>query len=490
MSVTRIEAMEPRSTDRILSFDIIRGWAIIGNLMVHTFMLASEIQGLAETDPGSLPGYGFIIMVLIVVFGHWRGLFLIISAAIHMYIMYRKHKRGVPRHVILFQEIIKGILLWLWALFFYTFLGQWGISKSWVETGTATLSWTRMYHTDQFTNIAFGIIVSAIVFYIVSAKEKMNKPITYTIIFSILGLLFIYLAPLLTELCDNFWGISFHNDEGKIGIGSKGWWDYIARYFAIQAIGRESPLFSHYAYSAVGSILGIFMVYRKPEKKKFLAWGYGLSGASIAFSMISLFAIEGFPYEDPFSFVHFHVHPTWFVFLTIGMLMIVVLSVMASLEFKENINWKHRLMISRHSRRVGVLSLTVYSLASVQSLLRVLLGTIFPGAGFRTNFGLNIWWILLLIALEVGVWIFIMWIWEKGRYIGSIDWLFTIILKGVKTKKHPEREPIFGDLLGVKNKIIRPNPVSWVEPVEPKDDENISNTEEIPIEVVGKLIED
>ncbi len=98
-------------SERIISFDILRGWAIIGNLIVHTFMLASQVQGIAETDPGSLNTLGIILMAIIIVFGHWRGLFLMMSAAIHIYVMYRKLKNGIPRHVILVQELFKGFIV-------------------------------------------------------------------------------------------------------------------------------------------------------------------------------------------------------------------------------------------------------------------------------------------------------------------------------------------------------------------------------------------
>ncbi|MHA1954562.1 MAG: hypothetical protein ACW96U_11515, partial [Candidatus Heimdallarchaeaceae archaeon] len=74
--------------ERIISFDIMRGWAILGNLVVHTFMLVSQVQRVAETNPAELTLAGYILMGLIVVFGHWRGLFLLMSAAIHMFIMF------------------------------------------------------------------------------------------------------------------------------------------------------------------------------------------------------------------------------------------------------------------------------------------------------------------------------------------------------------------------------------------------------------------
>jgi len=478
-------------SDRIISFDILRGWAILGNLMIHTFMLVSQIEGIAETDPANLPWYGFIFMSLVIVFGHWRGLFLLISAAIHMYMMQKKFKSGLSREVILFQEILKGIVLWIWAMFFYVFLAQWQISKSWVEQQPIHLEWRKIYHADQFANIAFAIILSAIIFYILSSSEKLRKPVVSSIVFGLVGLAFIFPAQAIYQAANNFWGIDFHNELGVIpeylqNIGDKGWWDYIVRFFANQATGRESPLFPHFAYSAVGSIFGIFLSQGIPNKKKFLSWGFGFAGFCMVFSVFWLFVIEKIP-EDPFSLVTFHVHPTWFTFLTIGMLLMVVLGFLARHEFNSKVNWEKRLKRSRFSRRVGVFSLTVYSLASIQAVLRVLLYYIFQifsyDPGFRTPFGLNIGWTIFLIALEILMWFGITWAWEKGHFIGSIDWLFSLALKAPFQIRKQNKKPIFGDFMDVQGKVIEPTPISWVEPA--KDIEVIEKEEEsIPIEGV------
>ncbi|MCG3220797.1 MAG: hypothetical protein H7641_05395 [Candidatus Heimdallarchaeota archaeon] len=234
----------------------------------------------------------------------------------------------------------------------------------------------------------------------------------------------------------------------------------------------------HFAYSAVGSILGIFIAQEKPpDKKKFLSWGYGIAGFTMAFGAFWLFVVEKIP-EDPFMLVDFHVHPTWFVFVTIGMLLIVVLSLMASMEFSRKINWKRRLRISRFSRRAGFLCLSVYSFASIQAVLRVALWGItqlfgWTDPGFRTTGGLSIGWTFFLITLEMGIWFFILWIWEKGRYLFSAEWLFALILKRPSQRKQKDKPKILGDFLDVKGRLIEVTPAHWVEPIIIADQEQL-----------------
>ncbi|NHJ31462.1 MAG: hypothetical protein FK732_01240 [Asgard group archaeon] len=472
-------------SERIISFDILRGWAIIGNLVVHTFMLVSQVQGIAETDPASLTSFGIVLMAMIIVFGHWRGLFLMMSAAIHIFVMYRKLKRGIPRHVILVQELFKGFMLYLWAIFFYVFLSQWGPSKQWVETGSSSLNWKSIYHTDQFTNIAFAIIVSAVIFYILTSNKKLQNPLVGTVVFSSLALLFIYLAPLIYNASNTFWGVDFHNGGNTSVVGDKGWWDYIVSYFANQAVGRESPLFTHYAYSAVGAIIGIFISRKNLKPKRFVRVGYGLSAFFLVFSIFHLWLEGDMPQNfDQFTaLVNFHVHPAWFVYLSLGMLLFVITLMLHIHEFNLRINWFKRLMWSRHSRRVGVFSLTVYSLASIQAVLRVSLSGIFNlfgwvDPGFKVGLGLPTGWTFLLIFLEMIMWFGILWFWEKGFFLYTVDWLFAMILKVPFMKKEKVRKYFLGDFLDVEGKVIVPTPIVWL-PTKLGDDEK---TEELEVE--------
>jgi hypothetical protein len=463
---------------RIVSFDIIRGWAILGNLLVHFFMITSDIQGIAEGHHGSglsdLSPIGFLFMGLIVVFGHWRGLFLLISAAVHWYVMKRKLEAGVSRNVILRQEIFKGILLFIWAMLFYLFIGEWTLANQWADLeSTATFDWKRIYHVDQFTNIAIAIFITSIVFYFWSRNEKTKKPWIATVVFVILGLAFIFPAPYVLDAANNFWGVDFSGSGGMQKLGEKGWWDYPVRFIVNQFISRESPLMPHYAYSAAGAVIGIFISQKeKINKKKFLGWGYGIAGGSILFGVIWFLGVDralSLSTDDIINLTaNFHIHPTWYVFATLGLLLIVVMSVFAGHEFNKKLNIKRRLYVSRFSRRAGFLSLSVYSLAVIQQFMRVAMWGITRALGYadadllRTNLYMPTAWVVFFMALEIAVWFFILWIWEKGRYIGSPDWLFAAVLKAPNQMKK-DKKWLFKDPLDVQGKVIDVEPVMWVE---------------------------
>jgi hypothetical protein len=406
---------------------------------------------------------------------------------------------------------MKGLLLWLWAMFFYVFLAQWGPTRAWAEEKAVTISWTSIYHADQFANIAWAIMISAVIYYLLTSHEKLRKPLIMTIVFAIVGALFIFPAPALHQLIIDFWRVDMHSNIpsqytgffGALGysgwqgyfdnvgftstwdyiiryrgnsqsfIGEKGWWDYILRMLGNQMDGRESPLLPHFGYSAVGSILGIYISQdKKPNKKKFLSWGYGLAGGSMVFGAFWLFVVEKIP-EDPFTLVDFHVHPTWFMFVAIGMLLFVVIGLMHGHEFNRRVNWKKRLKWSRFSRRVGFLSLTVYSFACIQSIWRVLYGYIFPNQGFRTAFGLNLGFYFLLYGTELIFWFCFLLLWEKWNFNLSGEWLFAFLLKRPQQRKKKDKPKLFGDFLDVKGRVIDVTPVHWVEPLQIDEKEDI-----------------
>ncbi|NHJ48660.1 MAG: hypothetical protein FK733_12825 [Asgard group archaeon] len=463
---------------RIISLDIIRGWAILGNLLVHFFMITSEVQGYAEDGLIDLEhlGYsGFVLMGLVVVFGHWRGLFLLISAAVHWYVMKRKLDAGISRNVILRQEIFKGILLFMWAMIFYVFIGEWVLTNQWADLGsTATVDWRKIYHVDQFTNIAVAIFITAIVFYFWSRNEKSRKPWIAVTVFAVLGLAFVFPAPYVLEAANNFWGVDFSGSGGLQKLGEKGWWDYPVRFIVNQFISRESPLMPHYAYSAAGAIVGIFLSRNdKISKKKFLGWGFGIAGFCLLFGGFWFLVVDKALTLSTGEIINltanFHIHPTWYVFATLGLLLIFVMSVFAIIQFCLKYIKRFTLIITRFSRRAGFLSLSVYSLAFIQQFLRVAMWAIIKpfnlekAEWFRTNLGMPTRWVVFMMVLEIAVWLFILWIWEKGRYIGSPDWLFAAVLKA-PSKMKEDKKWLFKDPLDVQSKLMNVDPFIWPEP--------------------------
>ncbi|MEA2069676.1 MAG: hypothetical protein U9O98_00120 [Asgard group archaeon] len=483
---------------RIISLDIIRGWAILGNLLVHFFMITSEVEGLAEAGQLDQLGItGFLFMGFIVVFGHWRGLFLLISATVHWYSMQKKYKAGVSRNTILRQELLKGFLLFIWAMLFYLFIGEFALSNQWANLQTTvSVDWRQIYHVDQFTNIAIAIFISAIIFYFWSAKEQTRKPWIAVSSFIVLGLLFVFPAPYVHEAANNYWGVDFSTNGGIDITSFKGPRDYVIRFIVNQFVARESPLMPHYAYSAAGSVIGVFISQKeKLPKKKFLGWGFGTAGISIVFGGLWLIVVDKvftLPVDEIITLTaNFHIHPTWYVFATLGLLLIVIMSFFASIEFNETLHIKRRLKMSRMSRRAGFLSLSVYSLATIQAFLRVGMWGIFKAFGnpnadmFRTNLGLPTGWVVFMWALELGTWFLILWLWEKGPYIGSPDWLFAAVLKG-PMKMKPNKRWLFQDPLDVQGRLINVQPILWVDHKPSKEDIVVTEKQEDSLEIQEK----
>ncbi len=402
--------------------------------------------------------------------------------------MKKKFDKGFSRKKILRQELVKAGLLWLFAMFFYVFLAQWGPSKQWVETGTISIDWRKIYHADQFANIAWAIAISAIVFYFANGPNVKNVNRVIVSAFIVIGLICIFIAQLVYLAANNYWGIDFHTGAHTTNIGIVGWWDYIARLFVNQFVAVESPLLPNLAYSCSGAIIGIVLANPNMNRKRFLKWGYIIGGINVLFSAFWLFIIEGIP-ANPFELVDFHVHPTYFVFLSIGLQLIVIISFLRHFELNPNLvgEKKEKFLKSyQFSRRIGAFSLSVYSLASIQIFLRFGLWGIFTLLSldnadmFRTSLGLPTGWTFILILLEIGMWRLILWGWAKINFVGSLDWLFRLLLntskkrtkteidsqkavisKSRKSERSKKFRWIWEDPLNSREILLTPNLTTW-----------------------------
>ncbi|MHA1672542.1 MAG: hypothetical protein ACTSYI_02855, partial [Promethearchaeota archaeon] len=99
---------------------------------------------------------------------------------------------------------------------------------------------------------------------------------------------------------------------------------------------------------------------------------------------------------------------------------------------------------------------------------------------FRTSLGLPIGWTFVLILLEIGMWRLILWGWAKINFVGSVDWLFRLLLnlpkKRIRTRIDSQKSEIsklgksertrkfqwiWEDSLNSRNILITPTLPSW-----------------------------
>ena len=75
----------------------------------------------------------------------------------------------------------------------------------------------------------------------------------------------------------------------------------------------------------------------------------------------------------------------------------------------------------------------------------------------------------------MAMWFGILWLWEKGRFLYTVDWLFAMILKVPFMQKEKVRKYFIGDFLDVEGKVIAPTPIVWLPSNSKTDDDESLN---------------
>ena len=112
---------------RLLTFDFLRGFSIMCIVIFHLLLLSCVLVSEAESNPFSLPIAYLIITVFVVLFAHWRGLFLIISSVVNIYVMTNSIRNGGDRKKVWLSQLQIGFMLWIFGMIREVFLNEWSI---------------------------------------------------------------------------------------------------------------------------------------------------------------------------------------------------------------------------------------------------------------------------------------------------------------------------------------------------------------------------
>ena len=445
---------------RILSLDLLRGIAIIGDLVVHLVLLTSDMVTQAEADPFSLGPFYLFIALLVIIFGHWRGFCLMISAIGHTLSMTNAIRNGADRKSILKKQLSFGFFLFIWGLFREIFLNEWTTPRRWLETGTFNpfLSWKQIYVPDALENIALSIIFTSIIFFILFAKKGVEKMKRNCIWLGILTVIVIFLPTLLYTFFNNFLGGSFPRYGGPPEF--RAWWDYPLQLIYSQLLATESPLIPHMAYFLFGCIIG-FIFSQKISIKKLLWWGFSTGIFLIGLGIVWLLFVDGIP-EDISRLIGFQTHPAWFIFLSLGMQLIGILLFMSMVEFNKRIKLERYLRRTQHIRRWGILALSAYCLLWIQYPLRWLFSKILPTYNFINVNQLPFNIMVVLLIVDACCLALILFLWQKVKFAGSLEWWMAKIMKRKKKGKK-------GDTLNIEGLLINPEPILWIHPIFPTE---------------------
>ena len=359
---------------RLISFDFLRGFAIICIAFFHLLILTADLYQQASNDPFSLPPFFFGLAIFTIIFAHWRGLFLIISSVVHIYTMTVAIRKGADRKQLWKSQVLFGLVLWVFGMFREVFLNEWSIfyamgkGKTFFEAlGTF---WTWIYLMEALENIAWSIIFTSTIFYFLTSNNGIEKVERNAIIFCILAAFMIFMSPIVNQLATNFYG----QNPGRTSpddIQFLGWWDYPTRLFIGIFITYNSPLFPMLGYSFAGVVFGLLLT-RPKIPKTFLRNTAFFSIFLILLGAFWLLVVQGIP-EDIGELIDFRFHPIWYVLIAIGMQMIFISLIMRLIEFNPNVNLDVVMKITRMGRRWGITALTIYSFLSIQYIVRLIM---------------------------------------------------------------------------------------------------------------------
>jgi hypothetical protein len=447
---------------RLLSFDFMRGFAIMCIAMFHLLLLTCDLVEQAKHDPFALPPFYLVITILTVVLAHWRGMFLIISSVVHIFTMTNAIRNGANRFNLWKSQVQFGFLLWIFGMFREVFLNEWSIPMVLAKGGTFAAGfaryWTWIYLMEALEDIAWAIIITSTIFYFLTANNGVEKIHRNTIVFLILTAIIIFISPVMRELAIRIYGqdvaVTSPDDLNFLG-----WWDYPTRLFTTVFFGYNSPLFPMLAYSFAGVVFGLLLT-RKTIPKTFLRNSSLLGVGLIILGVFWLTVVQGIP-ENIGELIDFQNHPTWFMFLAIGMQLLVLLLIMRIFEFNPKINLERTLKWSKFGRRWGITALTVYSFLALQYLIRALMGVIFSQFNWLQDNQLPFGWTVLLIIVVLSIWGIILRLWEKTKFKYALEWFFTKLAKKNKPGKVINQE----DILDVQGVLHNPEPILFVKPL-------------------------
>jgi hypothetical protein len=446
---------------RLLTFDFLRGFAIICIAMFHLLLLTCDLVTQATNDPFSLPLFYLIITVLTVVLAHWRGLFLIISSVVHIFTMTNAIRNGADRKKLWLSQIKFGLILWVFGMFREVFLNEWSLPMLLAQGATFTEAlterWAWIYLMEALEDVAWGIIFTSTIFYFLTANNGVEKITRNAIIFLLLSAGVIFLSPVINQLATAFYGQDPANTSPE-SIQFLGWWDYPTRLFIGLFITYNSPLFPMLGYTFAGVVLGLLLT-RPVIPKTFLRNTALFCLGLIVLGVIWLLFIDGIP-SDIGRLINFQFHPTWYMFLAIGMQTLVLLILLRLIEFNPNVNLERALKWTKMGRRWGVTALTVYSFFALQYLVRFFLGLIFTQYDWLQNNTLPFAWTVGLIIIMITVWNVLLKLWEHAKFKYSLEWLLTKLGKRNKPGKKINQV----DVLDVEGVLHHPEPILFVQP--------------------------
>lgn len=421
MSQTKLKS----KTNRVLSFDILRG-----SMIFYVIFLHALIQRVFSSDGNQfalvvnkIPTFMVILAIPLILLSLWGSIFTFISGASTAYSLNQKYTQdpsNFNKHVR--SKIISGIALYvifmIEKIFFSVRINVHPVQTFSLITGSleeGTIQWPTLLHlttSSTLESLVFTSVLISIILYILWKKMKCTKKKTVII------LILIGIANLIVT---NIFRMVFPEPAViKENLLSNNQYLVYALYLRLCA-----DRFAHFPVFTFGLFgASISLLINEPNAKKKIS----RLGLSLAIPLLALFIIHVLTGFDILNAFHEEMVPIPLQYLTLGLQIIVLVICLRVFDFRKKkfINSRKNLVIT--IQKYSNLSLTIYVLEPLVSQLWYLIFVIMYGGPFYNDLPK----IILYIQTCMIVWWFIVKKFAQVNYKYSLEWIMVKIQQIIK----------------------------------------------------------
>ncbi len=433
LKVKKTMTFEEKSNkiDRIFTFDLIRGGAIISVVFIHRILwdyyFGFYSGGAISSEIAIL--YLFITMA---------GIFYVISGAVNAYMIYKRLITGqITSRLVIISGCIMGLLIIGYSFFYRAFLTRSLddtmpviVMEETLSNGTGIVPYLLLFGRlpdppipvmtfigmETLSMIGVIIIFISIFLGILYKMKGMTNPKTVYGSLALVGMIIFIISPFLRMTIGEIIRNEYVNGN------------LLLAFFMEPLTNGMMPIFPHLSYGCFGAIVGIAMA--RKEKPRTILTGIGIF-ALVTFIFGIMFIEEP---TSPYGFEPF----TWEASialmgqksLQLGLFFFLIFLGLALLDYRSPTTREKWAQLAKKVPDFGKLALTIYMwegvlAAALQLIIRPL----------WSEWNASFFNITIFALINVLVWSIILLFWKRVDYKGSMEWNLVWVVQKLSGKR-------------------------------------------------------
>jgi hypothetical protein len=398
--------------ERLLFLDFLRGLLIVVMITYHAvvYCVFEGIQNALDIIPSTIMPFLLPLLLLLT----WAALFALLSGIAKSYRSYSQviHE-GETVNTILKETLWRGGFIIMLHFLYLGVIGhfQRNLADEPVRSllvGSLEVGYWRwldveiLFFVDALLMTSTSGIFVGILLWVLWRKNGIKKSQRNMLILGGLGISWLFLSPLAHTLLDPIF----------LDWMEKNY--YVRSFFLSIFVGPRHCLFPYFSFALFGAIFGILLAENPRDRAtriKIRWFGYGASTFFLIIAGLWIL-IAGMPALTT-AILPFPMYT-----LNLGLMLALTTILIEFLEFPRTNPTRRLLRRTMFFRRFGLVTLSVYMLESILSLVLAKLGRLL----FPLSFSSNVFVILGYLAINLVCWIGILSLWERIQFKFSMEW--------------------------------------------------------------------